>query len=74
MRLYTLNKRHFALVFLCFVICFSVTVIIGLAGRLIVQYVGLLSVLCIKIQADSNVHSTYDTIVNILYVVTACIQ
>jgi len=33
MRLYTLNKRHFALVFLAFLIGFSVTIIIGLAGK-----------------------------------------
>jgi len=33
MRLYTLNKRHFALVFLSFLICFSITIIIGLSGK-----------------------------------------
>jgi len=33
MRLYTLNKRHFALVFMGFLIGFAVTIIIGLAGK-----------------------------------------
>ncbi|XP_020488546.1 transmembrane protein 181 isoform X2 [Labrus bergylta] len=32
MRLYTLSKRHFVLVFVLFLICFGVTVFIGIAG------------------------------------------
>ncbi|XP_030051358.1 transmembrane protein 181 [Microcaecilia unicolor] len=32
MRLYTLSKRHFVLVFVVFFICFSLTVFIGIAG------------------------------------------
>lgn len=32
MRLYTLSKRHFVLVFVVFLICFGVTVFIGIAG------------------------------------------
>ncbi|XP_038137578.1 transmembrane protein 181 isoform X1 [Cyprinodon tularosa] len=32
MRLYTLSKRHFVLVFVVFLICFGLTVFIGLAG------------------------------------------
>lgn len=32
MRLYTLSKRHFVLVFLLFLICFALTVFIGIAG------------------------------------------
>uniref|UniRef100_A0A3Q3FK88 Transmembrane protein 181 n=1 Tax=Labrus bergylta TaxID=56723 RepID=A0A3Q3FK88_9LABR len=33
MRLYTLSKRHFVLVFVLFLICFGVTVFIGIAGE-----------------------------------------
>lgn len=32
MRLYTLSKRHFVLVFVVFLICFGLTVFIGIAG------------------------------------------
>nr|XP_033793682.1 transmembrane protein 181 isoform X3 [Geotrypetes seraphini] len=32
MRLYTLSKRHFVLVFVVFFICFSLTVFVGIAG------------------------------------------
>lgn len=32
MRLYTLSKRHFVLVFVLFLICFALTVFIGIAG------------------------------------------
>lgn len=32
MRLYTLSKRHFVLVFVCFLICFGLTVFIGITG------------------------------------------
>uniref|UniRef100_A0A8C4GDB8 Transmembrane protein 181 n=1 Tax=Dicentrarchus labrax TaxID=13489 RepID=A0A8C4GDB8_DICLA len=32
MRLYTLSKRHFVLVFVVFLICFALTVFIGIAG------------------------------------------
>ncbi|MBN3300177.1 TM181 protein, partial [Amia calva] len=40
MRLYTLSKRHFVLVFIVFFICFGLTVFIGIAGRFtsIMQY------------------------------------
>uniref|UniRef100_A0A3Q3IGZ6 Transmembrane protein 181 n=1 Tax=Monopterus albus TaxID=43700 RepID=A0A3Q3IGZ6_MONAL len=34
MRLYTLSKRHFVLVFVAFLICFGLTVFIGIAGML----------------------------------------
>uniref|UniRef100_A0A1A7Z4H2 Transmembrane protein 181 n=1 Tax=Iconisemion striatum TaxID=60296 RepID=A0A1A7Z4H2_9TELE len=38
MRLYTLSKRHFVLVFVVFLICFGLTVIIGIAGpRIIIE-------------------------------------
>uniref|UniRef100_A0A8C3QHE0 Transmembrane protein 181 n=1 Tax=Cyanoderma ruficeps TaxID=181631 RepID=A0A8C3QHE0_9PASS len=33
MRLYTLSKRHFVLVFVVFFICFGLTVFIGIAGK-----------------------------------------
>uniref|UniRef100_A0A3Q3A622 Transmembrane protein 181 n=1 Tax=Kryptolebias marmoratus TaxID=37003 RepID=A0A3Q3A622_KRYMA len=33
MRLYTLSKRHFVLVFVVFLICFGLTVFIGIAGN-----------------------------------------
>uniref|UniRef100_A0A3P9IWF1 Transmembrane protein 181 n=1 Tax=Oryzias latipes TaxID=8090 RepID=A0A3P9IWF1_ORYLA len=33
MRLYTLSKRHFVLVFVVFLICFGLTVFIGIAGK-----------------------------------------
>uniref|UniRef100_A0A667WRY7 Transmembrane protein 181 n=1 Tax=Myripristis murdjan TaxID=586833 RepID=A0A667WRY7_9TELE len=33
MRLYTLSKRHFVLVFVVFLICFGLTVFIGIAGH-----------------------------------------
>ncbi|KAM9339455.1 transmembrane protein 181 isoform 3-T3 [Symphorus nematophorus] len=33
MRLYTLSKRHFVLVFVVFLVCFALTVFIGIAGR-----------------------------------------
>uniref|UniRef100_UPI003AAF33C3 transmembrane protein 181 isoform X4 n=1 Tax=Centroberyx gerrardi TaxID=166262 RepID=UPI003AAF33C3 len=36
MRLYTLSKRHFVLVFVVFLICFSLTVFIGIAGPRII--------------------------------------
>uniref|UniRef100_A0A8C6V484 Transmembrane protein 181 n=1 Tax=Naja naja TaxID=35670 RepID=A0A8C6V484_NAJNA len=34
MRLYTLSKRHFVLVFVVFFICFGLTVLIGIAGKI----------------------------------------
>lgn len=37
MRLYTLTKRQFALVFVCFFSCFLITVLIGLAGPKIIN-------------------------------------
>lgn len=36
MRLYTLSKRHFVLVFVVFLICFGLTVFIGIAGPKII--------------------------------------
>ena len=33
MRLYTLSKRHFVLVFVVFFICFGLTVIVGIKGK-----------------------------------------
>ncbi|XP_034017866.1 transmembrane protein 181 isoform X2 [Thalassophryne amazonica] len=36
MRLYTLSKRHFVLVFVTFLICFGLTVFIGIAGPKII--------------------------------------
>uniref|UniRef100_UPI00358F2B98 transmembrane protein 181 isoform X2 n=1 Tax=Myxine glutinosa TaxID=7769 RepID=UPI00358F2B98 len=39
MRLYTLSKRHFVIVFLTFFLCFGVTVLIGIVGpQVIVSY------------------------------------
>lgn len=37
MRLYTLSKRHFVLVFVVFLICFGITVFIGIAGPKIIS-------------------------------------
>ncbi|XP_028653545.1 transmembrane protein 181 isoform X1 [Erpetoichthys calabaricus] len=37
MRLYTLSKRHFVLVFIVFFICFGLTVFIGIAGPKIIE-------------------------------------
>ncbi|XP_035534806.1 transmembrane protein 181 [Morone saxatilis] len=37
MRLYTLSKRHFVLVFVLFLICFALTVFIGIAGPRIIS-------------------------------------
>ncbi|XP_023808880.1 transmembrane protein 181 isoform X2 [Oryzias latipes] len=37
MRLYTLSKRHFVLVFVVFLICFGLTVFIGIAGPRIIE-------------------------------------
>ena len=33
MRLYTLNKRQFVLVFVTFFVCFGISILIGLAGK-----------------------------------------
>lgn len=33
MRLYSLSKRHFVLVFVVFLICFGLTVFVGVAGE-----------------------------------------
>uniref|UniRef100_A0A672YXU8 Transmembrane protein 181 n=1 Tax=Sphaeramia orbicularis TaxID=375764 RepID=A0A672YXU8_9TELE len=40
MRLYTLSKRHFVLVFVVFLICFGLTVFIGIAGMRSYPYSG----------------------------------
>uniref|UniRef100_A0A672UD06 Transmembrane protein 181 n=1 Tax=Strigops habroptila TaxID=2489341 RepID=A0A672UD06_STRHB len=37
MRLYTLSKRHFVLVFVVFFVCFGLTVFIGIAGGVFLQ-------------------------------------
>ncbi|RVE55838.1 hypothetical protein OJAV_G00230070 [Oryzias javanicus] len=37
MRLYTLSKRHFVLVFVVFLMCFGLTVFIGIAGPRIIE-------------------------------------
>ncbi|XP_038582934.1 transmembrane protein 181 isoform X3 [Micropterus salmoides] len=37
MRLYTLSKRHFVLVFVLFLVCFALTVFIGIAGPKIIS-------------------------------------
>ncbi|XP_053150232.1 transmembrane protein 181 isoform X4 [Hemicordylus capensis] len=39
MRLYTLSKRHFVLVFVVFFICFGVTILIGIAGPKVIDSV-----------------------------------
>ncbi|CAH2251454.1 transmembrane 181 isoform X1 [Pelobates cultripes] len=39
MRLYTLSKRHFVLVFVVFFICFGLTVFIGIAGPNVIEAV-----------------------------------
>ncbi len=39
MRLYTLNKRHFVLVFVTFFVCFAISVLIGLAGEIISTFI-----------------------------------
>uniref|UniRef100_F6THC3 Transmembrane protein 181 n=1 Tax=Ornithorhynchus anatinus TaxID=9258 RepID=F6THC3_ORNAN len=41
MRLYTLSKRHFVLVFVVFFLCFGLTVFIGIAGPKAIQCVGV---------------------------------
>uniref|UniRef100_A0A3P9KKU0 Transmembrane protein 181 n=1 Tax=Oryzias latipes TaxID=8090 RepID=A0A3P9KKU0_ORYLA len=47
MRLYTLSKRHFVLVFVVFLICFGLTVFIGIAGKAISSgYVSINLSLC----------------------------
>lgn len=33
MRLYTLSKRHFVLVFVVFFVCFGLTVFVGIRGK-----------------------------------------
>ncbi|CAL9692479.1 unnamed protein product [Knipowitschia caucasica] len=40
MRLYTLSKRHFVLVFVVFLLCFGLTVFIGIAGPRIISEQG----------------------------------
>lgn len=37
MRLYTLSKRHFVLVFVVFFICFGLTVFVGIEGKFVRQ-------------------------------------
>lgn len=37
MRLYTLSKRHFVLVFVVFFICFGLTVFVGIEGKSVCQ-------------------------------------
>ncbi|XP_010705580.1 transmembrane protein 181-like [Meleagris gallopavo] len=37
MRLYTLSKRHFVLVFVVFFVCFGLTVFIGIAGPNVIE-------------------------------------
>ncbi|XP_004701988.1 transmembrane protein 181 [Echinops telfairi] len=37
MRLYTLSKRHFVLVFVVFFICFSLTIFVGIKGPRVIQ-------------------------------------
>ncbi|XP_068610227.1 transmembrane protein 181 [Brachionichthys hirsutus] len=37
MRLYTLSKRHFVLVFVLFLLCFGLTVLVGIAGPKIIS-------------------------------------
>lgn len=39
MRLYSLSKRHFVLVFVVFLVCFALTVFIGVAGKTIVTMI-----------------------------------
>lgn len=41
MRLYTLSKRHFVLVFVVFFVCFGLTVFVGIRGKL--QFLAILS-------------------------------
>lgn len=41
MRLYTLSKRHFVLVFVVFFVCFGLTVFVGIRGK--VQFLVILS-------------------------------
>ncbi|ELK09941.1 hypothetical protein PAL_GLEAN10013195 [Pteropus alecto] len=48
MRLYTLSKRHFVLVFVVFFVCFGLTVFIGIRGK--VQVWILLSFLVLLLQ------------------------
>uniref|UniRef100_A0A452SB18 Transmembrane protein 181 n=1 Tax=Ursus americanus TaxID=9643 RepID=A0A452SB18_URSAM len=56
MRLYTLSKRHFVLVFVVFFVCFGLTVFVGIRGK--VQFLVILSF--IPIQILSNPLSTYN--------------
>lgn len=41
MRLYTLSKRHFVLVFVVFFVCFGLTVFVGIRGK--VQFLVIVS-------------------------------
>lgn len=51
MRLYTLSKRHFVLVFIVFFVCFGLTVFIGIEGK--VQGLVILSLLVTLVQCFS---------------------
>lgn len=51
MRLYTLSKRHFVLVFIVFFVCFGLTVFIGIKGK--VQGLVVLSLIGTLVQCFS---------------------
>lgn len=51
MRLYTLSKRHFVLVFIVFFVCFGLTVFIGIKGK--VQRLVILSLIVTLVQCFS---------------------
>uniref|UniRef100_A0A5F8GWY6 Transmembrane protein 181 n=1 Tax=Monodelphis domestica TaxID=13616 RepID=A0A5F8GWY6_MONDO len=67
MRLYTLSKRHFVLVFVVFFICFGLTVFIGIAGKPFLLNSGPLSTynqqlwLTCVIQLDQSDDTTIQT-------------
>lgn len=49
MRLYTLSKRHFVLVFVVFFVCFGLTVFVGIRGK--VQFLVILSFIVTLVHA-----------------------
>lgn len=49
MRLYTLSKRHFVLVFVVFFVCFGLTVFVGIRGK--VQFLAILSFIVTLVHA-----------------------
>uniref|UniRef100_A0A8C5MWI2 Transmembrane protein 181 n=1 Tax=Leptobrachium leishanense TaxID=445787 RepID=A0A8C5MWI2_9ANUR len=62
MRLYTLSKRHFVLVFVVFFLCFGLTVFIGIAGPNVIESVSYRpeNFNLTKVKLTSPILSTYN--------------